>query len=650
MKKNLSILNLFKGYEGVADNTYSKDALKYGIIISDNAPVDVISAAIKLYGKDGEKWNRTFHKSWETVANTPIEELVAQQVLHYFTTYGFERLGIYDKDLVYIPAEKLDVPELDVNIEMTVIHAYTKEEITEKIMTLLTSGIALSSKTLDDLKILSDYVDRERFDDIKNKEFRLYLYDRYNVVPKNPDMFLRYLIYKVSGNTLKINNDSMLNSISWGDKEVIGILLNKYLKTEDDWKKLAGIYLRNKSFFVALKSATSDKEVKHTINKLRKLAKKYHRPLDVDFLDRLSDPSYEMCKRSYLLAALDEIPVYREMRIVNGLRFMLSDCDSIVYRIRNGRSFTKDKKKLSSQDRQILEDRLSTVYNHLIERVKKNVKDRYFYLPDNFKLTAPTSEKSFIGMIPNGSSVEIPYDSNLVFGIFWKNFDLERVDLDLHLYGEVGTYGWNSNYRSSGKDVLFSGDMTDAAKGGAVELYYVDKSISENFSIMLNNYTSNDRNVPFEFVIARADKLDLNKFDKKYNDTNVNYVLDPNNIICKFNLEMNPEQIEMRLGTIRVDGKKMDVILDTVGTSNNIVSTNNKLAKARLDYYTTYAKLQLTINELLSDAGAILRENAEPVVIETVDETTGEVLKNTVEVIDLSVDKLTKDSIIKIFE
>ena len=144
--------------------------------------------------------------------------------------------------------------------------------------------------------------------------------------------------------------------------------------------------------------------------------------------------------------------------------------------------------------------------------------------------------------------------------------------------------------------------------------------------------------------------MDLNKFDKKYNDTNVNYVLDPNNIICKFNLEMNPEQIEMRLGTIRVDGKKMDVILDTVGTSNNIVSTNNKLAKARLDYYTTYAKLQLTINELLSDAGAILRENAEPVVIETVDETTGEVLKNTVEVIDLSVDKLTKDSIIKIFE
>ena len=180
-------------------------ALKHGLLIPNNADEEVVDLAIEMYGKDGEKWNQTFHKDFEIVKNAPIEDLIAQQMIHYITTYGFESLGMYDSDLVYIPREKLEIPELDVeNIEFITIKPLTNEELTDKLMTMLTSGIALSEQTVEDIKVLSDFIDKDRFDEVKNREIKTYLYDKYNVMPKNPDDFLRYMLFKLTGNTLKI--------------------------------------------------------------------------------------------------------------------------------------------------------------------------------------------------------------------------------------------------------------------------------------------------------------------------------------------------------------------------------------------------------------------------------------------------------------
>ena len=116
MKKET--LRLFKGYLGEKTNNINEKALKYGLLIPDSANDEIVDIAIDMYGKDGKKWNQTFHKDFEIVKNAPIEDLIAQQMIHYITTYGFESLGMYDNDLVYIPRESLDIPELDLeNIE-----------------------------------------------------------------------------------------------------------------------------------------------------------------------------------------------------------------------------------------------------------------------------------------------------------------------------------------------------------------------------------------------------------------------------------------------------------------------------------------------------------------------------------------------------
>ena len=88
MEKEL--LRLFKCYLGNGKfSGCDEEALKYGIVISRNAEESVIREAIKMYGRDGFKWNQTFHKSFGTVRDSSIETLVIQQIVHYITTYGF---------------------------------------------------------------------------------------------------------------------------------------------------------------------------------------------------------------------------------------------------------------------------------------------------------------------------------------------------------------------------------------------------------------------------------------------------------------------------------------------------------------------------------------------------------------------------------
>ena len=182
------VLRLFKGFLGEKSNSVSEEGLKYGLLIPSSASEAVVKEAIELYGKDGQKWNQTFHKDFEIVRNAPIEDLIAQQIMHYITTYGFESLGIYREDLVYIPKEKLEIPELDVdNIELITIKPYTSEQLTEKLMGLLTSGIALSEQTVKDVMVLSDFIDKNRFDEIVNREIKTTLYDKYNIMPRNPE-------------------------------------------------------------------------------------------------------------------------------------------------------------------------------------------------------------------------------------------------------------------------------------------------------------------------------------------------------------------------------------------------------------------------------------------------------------------------------
>lgn len=667
------ILRLFKGYLGEKSENVVEEGLKYGLLIPDTANELVIKNAIELYGKDGSKWNQTFHKDFEIVRNAPIEDLITQQIIHYITTYGFESLGMYDSDLVYIPNEKLEIPELDVeNIELITIKPLTNEELTEKLMVLLTSGIALSEQTIKDIMVLSDYIDKDRFDEIKNKEVKTALYEKYNIMPKNPDEFLRYLIFKTTGNTLKINNKEMIEKIKNSNKGEALLMLRAYLG-RNGYNKLSSIFLRNKNIFLAYKIQKDEqihygkpiiKEMNYIINQLRKKAKEYHKPLKKNILDCLTDENQKI-DLTQLLKELDEITIFRELRILNGIKYRLEGSNSIVHKIRNGKSYvrTLDNKTSTYDERIGLV--YESVYSHLIERLKNKVKGKTICIPKNIEYAVPTTEKMFSGNIPDGSYIEVPRTNNMVYGVYWKNIangksksnfygeetrdGEERVDLDLKQMNKSEIFGWDASYRSINSDILFSGDMTDAQlPNGASELFYVGQNYGYGaFLITLNNFTNNRADIPFEFVIAKATHKPQQR---------VYYALDPNNILEKVDMVIKQDEGTKIVGFITIGDTIRFYFNDFSAGANVRSSSQNDITMGAFDYLQSYSKTQLKLKDVLKDAGAIItdKELLEKTIVKEVRDENGmliELHEEVIEVpvdIDLSLNAITKETIIEI--
>lgn len=668
------ILRLFKGYLGEKSENVVEEGLKYGLLIPNTANDDIVKEAIEMYGKDGSKWNQTFHKDFEIVRNAPIEDLIAQQIIHYITTYGFESLGMYDSDLVYIPNEKLEIPELDIeNIELITIRPLTNEELTEKLMILLTSGIALSEQTIKDVMVLSDYIDKDRFDEIKNKEIKTALYEKYNIMPKNPDEFLRYLIFKTTGSTLKIQNREMVERIKECDKRLAFNMMITYVGS-NGMNKLSTIFLRNKDLFLAYKIKKNDdyfnnilaKDMNKLINRLRKLAVKYHKPLKKNILDCLTDENQEI-DLTQLLKELDEITIFRELRILNGIKYRLEGSNSIVHKIRNGKSYVRTLGNKSSTYDERVGMVYECVYSHLIERLKNKVKGKTICIPKSIEYAVPTTEKMFSGNIPDGSYIEVPRTDNMVYGVYWKNIangkskssfygeetrkGEERVDLDLKQMNKSEVFGWDASYRSDNSDILFSGDMTDAQlPNGASELFYVGRNYGYGaFLITLNNFTNsrNRTDIPFEFVIAKATHKPQQR---------VYYALDPNNILEKLDMVIKQDEGTKIVGFITIGDTIRFYFNDFSAGANVRTSSRNEITMGAFDYLQSYSKTQLKLKDVLKDAGAIItdKELLEKTIVKEVRDENGNLVKVHEEVIevpvdiDLSLNAITKETIIEI--
>lgn len=664
------ILRLFKSYLGEKSDNVNEKALKYGLLIPDTANDEVVDYAIEKYGKDGTKWNQTFHKDFEIVRNAPIEDLIAQQMIHYITTYGFESLGMYDSDLVYIPREKLEIPELDVeNVEFITIKPITEQELTDKIMVLLTSGIALSEQSVNDIMVLSDFIDKNRFDEIKNREIKTTLYDKYNIMPRNPEEFFKYLLFKLTGNTVKIQSVDMIYQIKRSDKKLALEMTESYLRnTPKGYEKLSSIFLRNKNLFLALKVKKEDcikgeekvrVALNKIINKLRKLSEFNHRPLPTNILDRLTDDNISI-DDSELLKKLDDVTIFREIRILNGILYRLNGNDNIVYRIRNGKSYVNTLKSKTSDFVKVLSHREEVVRQHLMNRLSKKVKGKTVYIPSNITYAAPTSEKQFTGNIPEGSYVEVPRDSNLVYGVYWKNIygelldssyygyqpvfnkHEERVDLDLKQMNKSEVFGWDASYRSAKSDILFSGDMTNAPLPlGASELFYVGKNYGYGaFLVTLNMYTSNSEDVPFEFVIAKA--------NKEQPTMRCYYALDPNNILEKIDMVIKNTERQKVLGFIAIGDTVRFYFNDFSAGASFCTSRRDNVTMGAFDYLQAYSKTQLKLNDLLKESGAFVVDTPtikKVVVKEENGERTVEETEENVDV-NLSLESISKETII----
>lgn len=702
MKEYESILRLFKGIayrEG--DNIKdvpSEKALKYGVYISSGFPNEVIDEAIKQYGRNGEEANQTFHKSLFKVATEDLTKLYIEQAIHYFTTYGFEELGIYNEESVYIPKEKLDIPELQVDtISFIVIKPITIEAIKELIKNMITSNLALSKQTVQDIVNLSDYIDINEYSDgdnyfskIKNKEVKSALYGKLGILPKRGDEFLRYLLAKLCDKTLLIKDRETIARLGYVDNKELYKLLDRY-KKQYGLIPLAKVFNRFKPLFIAMKRHPQQmirdyykkddivimKNINQIINAISKLSKKYHQPMPEsdfgNFIKWCENNDKNRAFKDILEHKISEVGIYTAIKLYNYLSYDIQSSISKVYKIRNGKVFVKGAKNNKY---------LRMLYSIIKDEIQDSVKNKTIYIPYGIDYKMPQSEKQYVGNLPFGTTIELEKKA-LIFGIHWVNishninskvdpkfteslgiFSQDRVDLDLHLNSPKYNIGWHEECREHDM-LLFTGDNTTAPlPNGASEFIYVSPEIEDTtFSFKINNYTTTVGPIPYEIIVGVADP-------DKIKSEGRNFIIDPNDIIVKIPMEMELGKSEQIVGIIDVTGDKIKLIFTDLSTSNLAISTDDIIANSVRNYIKNSASTQLSVEKLLEDCGAKLTTERtteikryyfkdeygnERLIDEdeldnlglSGDELSIKITREPVD-IDLSLEALTKDSFIKL--
>lgn len=505
-----------------------------------NLPVEVYDIVNRYYGFSNKTFNQALHKSFKTVNEMSAEDYYGTQLLHYFSTYGLEALGF--KSTPYVPLEVLNIPAegLQDNDKVRIIWILNEEEVYEKVENYFKTTERPSASAVDfSLPLLLCYTDRLTPEDIKSFELTSMWCKYHNVMPKDPTTFLRYLIYAYCGKrTLLIKNKELIDSIKYCGKQSLS--LNKDVQKDfahADLKALASIFLRYKPIFLAFKSFPGCAPY---INKIRRLAVHYHKPLNDVNVRNVSN----LAKQGRYVdvdKVLKSADLRSLIKLFNFAYTGLESSASVAYNIRNGKVFIASNNDAKDKANAKLVEK---VFIAIKERVANKMKDKIVLVPEGLNYAAPYSEKQMVNTIPWGSYINLNGESGHSIGIHWLNSTNKklyggRVDIDLHMNGAEGTsIGWNANYKGNRETIVYSGDMTSAPieLGGAVEAMYFN-NLHEIFKVNVHLY-SGDSNVPFQFFVA----------DHEYNDHNV---LDVNQLyMMPINLRFGANQFSMNLGIV----------------------------------------------------------------------------------------------------
>jgi len=606
-----------------------QQTIKHGFILSPEIVSNystselhnIINLIIEEVGLNARQMNASFHKSWQKVATADITQLVLEQIFHYITTYGFKKLGIYDKDTVFIPSEPLAIPNLDIDgFPLTIIKGYTDIELKEKLLSLLDSGISLHEDTVKDVTEIAKYLDlTEEIHDIKNKEVKITLYDHLNIIPETPVEFLRLLLFKSINKTLLIKNSTTITNIKSKDNLDVLELIKKYNNIYG-LERLAEIFYRFKPLFLAFRTSP---ELKTYINKIRKLAKTYHKPMKSDFLNQITAKLSrgEYIDHTKLQEALNNVNTFRKIRLAYAINYRTINPHSILYRIRNGKSYAT---KFTPKETNGAHFTLNTIINSIIEDILPKVEGKQIYIPENMVYALPSTEKQFSCDFPSGTYISIP--NNMIIGIHWENVkDNEMIDLDLSLISLNKKFGWDGNYRDEDNNILFSGDMTDAQlPDGASELFYVKNQENEAYVIFTDYFNIKETNqidVPFDIFIAQEHAT-----DESFRE---NYMVNPNNIICSIKSKIN--QSQKMLGLLVTTPKECRFYFSESYIGQSITSSSSEYTAHAQNFLFNFYTNTINLNDILEQAGAKI------------------VTDKTICDVDLSPETLEKDKILSFF-
>ena len=455
-----------------------------------------------LIGENTINPNSTFYKSWQDITSKTRWQLFLDQVKHYASTYGTNFKGD-----IWTPEHGF-LPEFPYK-ELKVLEPITLDELKVEITKLAYSNIAMSTDTLNCIQnIIVELKVSLNIENIKNRELKLRMIPM-NYQFKNGQECLLWILWKWFNISMLVKNKETFESIKPHPSMLPILTKNKEV--------LASVFYRNKDVFMQFKKC---KELRHTINVIRKLATKLHKPMKQSDWLRLEEMS--QMERVNLF---NHASIFKLVQMYN----VLSNPTG-YYVIRNGKAFYKE-----TAVREVNNVIVAELLNMIVNKIPKV---ESVTLPKGIELAMPTSEKNFIGEVPLGSTVNCA-EKNTMIGIYWRN-EWGAYDLDLHVFTIDGrAVGWNAEYNKD-KKVIFSGDMTSADPEAAEVMWFKNQPIDSIVSVARYNGANK---YAYNIFIAQESATNFNK----------NYMVDPRNIIYK--TQMNFEnKSDVTLGYFK-DGK-----------------------------------------------------------------------------------------------
>ena len=479
------------------------ELLGKGILLLDenNAPFSgyisarLVEAICDRY-EVSNRLNNPFHAAWDKVANADYRQLIVEQALHYLSTYGRESFGLGAAPVV--PTESFELPDNQpLPVESLTILRMVDAEVANDIVEHTLTTVAAPHK--NDMVFYNTYCENTTLlpEKVKSNELRTLLYTVKNLYPEDEDEFVRYLLYRSIGSTLVIKNKKTIKTIKYAmkDGQIARFVLTGFQKA--NLSKLARNFLRLKPIYLAFKTP----DTASYINKIRRLADTYHKPMSDLRVANLSNLFYQGEKEK-AEKVIEKMTMRELIKVHNFANMNRIYQGSVIeaYNIRNGKIHLEEGKDRTvgfvgadSMDEFLVQE--------LCNRTNHKLDGKIFFVPSYIDYCVPVSEKQFIGNIPYGTKFSFPNTVSL--GIFWENYKNERTDLDLHLTTPSNAFGWNGSYRDGKRTVLYSGDMTDATNGAAEAFYANYSKLDEPYILSANNFTGMP-DVPFKFICTES--------------------------------------------------------------------------------------------------------------------------------------------------
>lgn len=578
------------------------ELLKFGVMLHPDAQhaAKRVLNYFRTSNITPEQLNSTFYKSWNSITSKTRKELLEDQILHYASTYGTN----FDDSKLYLPTEELDIPELN-KVPFITINALESLEICERVVDYLQSGMAMSEETVNDM---IDILERFHYDftlldsnKIKNKEFKVYLFDNKYAEPQTVTELVRFIVFKATGSKLVVKNDELYVALRTSKLD-----LSDYISSSNI-EKISEGFNRFRGVFINLKY-THPKNAK-IVNRLSKLSKKHHKPMNKHVLGTLTSLAHP---DQDIKDALDGVGNYIKISLLNALMLRMKDAEYFFYRIRNGKGYVKANPYHSSktypQAVQAMHEYYLNVYKIVLDSLVSGLKvePKTYKMTPGVRLALPTSEKSFVGNIPYGTVFHS--DKGLSIGVYWENAGGIR-DLDLSAMSALGRIGWNSAYADARETLVYSGDITNAPNG-ASEFMFCSNGLKEPQLILSNVFNGNE-NGKFKLIVAE------NKFSKSKKA-----MVDPNSILLEQELTHLSRQVV--LGAVIPAIDTYFVVINTgLGSMSVGGGKTDEARKALLTQLTTRPSLE----DILDAAGWTRDdESTDP---DVVDLTVGNLAKDT---------------------